>query len=412
MVITEIASGISKVLGALSLAGKVLKGGVNSFIKTISKGDIDIVSITLSPINISLIAPSGAGKTTLISTVLWDTEIGLKDPHIEIKPIYKEDEARINTFNNALTACIASGKIEINPNGIIGSAGIAEFHYEIKYERTDAMEKIPISLSQPFTLMDLPGGWLDVDKRQDDGWREYKNHLRQSIALWVPIDSPILKEAKTPDEKGLRSELLKIGDVSKVIIEWAKFRTTDAHKDEPAILCFAPVKCETYFSQAQNKPKIQDGFFSVFLQEYEDLINQVKGICSWCKIYFVPVESIGCIQLNHIDWNIQEKTPKVAYMIRPPHKRKTAGGLVLSSYIYEYGGKRLIDTFGEAIKEKESIDEGLLVWMWDMLSGKGKEKKEQLEAMKSVFESLKILSKELTELAANAKKDAPYFKAL
>jgi hypothetical protein len=286
------------------------------------------------------------------------------------------------------------------------------FHYEIKYERTDSTEKIPIRLSQPFTLMDLPGGWLDLDRRDSDGWKEYQEHLHQSIALWVPIDSPLLKEAKTPDEKGLRSELLKIEDLSEVVIDWAKFRTADAQKNEPAVLCFSPAKCETYFSQAKDKPKIQVDFFSVFWLEYEDLINRVKAICPWCEIYFTPVESIGCIKLNHVDWNLQTKIPKFVYMIAPPHKRKTAGGMVLSSCIYEYGAKRLIDSFGDAIRKKESEQGGVLVKIWNMFSGRDKEKNEQLKAMKSVLESLEILQKELHQLSEDARKNAPYFKAL
>jgi hypothetical protein len=369
------------------------------------KDGVEWLSITTDPISIALVAPSGAGKTTLISTVMKDINGALPAKFIA-EAVSSKDAAGIQKFNIALEAIIKSSEVgfSINPNEAIGgSAYITEYHYRIKYED----ESAKLLVSQPFTLMDQPGGLLDIDNhyKQEDEWNRYKKHLRNSIALWIPIDAPLLFEARRPDERGERARLLRIGDVKDIAHDWARYRAQ--HTDEPAYLCLAPVKCETYFSKADTPLKTTD-FFKIFMEEYGTLIDDVKKTLPRCHIYYTPVESIGCIKLKNkegINWNIGKGHPEVSYILTGRCTRQIAGAESLVAGIYLYAGKRIIKTIGsEYEKMCDTRKKNPFLWL-------NKNLKDQIDAIEKIYTALRPMSEMLTPLSkrANAYK---YFRKL
>jgi hypothetical protein len=316
----------------------------------------------------------------------------------EVEPVSSADAARLGKFNIDLEVMLKKGSFSVNPNVIVGGGDIAEYHYRIKYEE----ESAKLLVTQPFTLMDLPGGWLDIEKRPPEKWNTYRQHLHNSIALWVPIDAPLLFEARTPDERGVRARLLSIGAVGDVVQEWAKYRVKC--KSEPAVLCLAPIKCETYFSKA-DKPDKTETFFSIFMAEYGTLINKVKETCPHCQVYYTPVESIGPIKLSKgVDWNIETGNTKVSYMLTG-HEREIAGAEALTSCIYQYGGERIIEEVGkEHLKRQAELKKNSFKRL-------DKEWMAQLEAIQGFYQALLPVSKVLTELAERGKR-YKYFKEL
>lgn len=377
---------------------------------------------TISPINISLVAPQRVGKTTLTALVLGDTTKALPAP-FKVSPGTDADQDRIAKHNRALHAAIVSEDFIFNPEPGIKGTGQEIVMYTFKIEFQE--------LVQPFALMDIPGGWFrGSQNRPPDLWEQYKEHLHTSIALWVPIDSVILAEALDPAERKKSRQLLMTTDVRDIVQEWAKYRRL---KDqEPAILCFVPMKCETYFSQAMNR-RIPEHFFTGFINEYQLVLDAAKEACPHCKVYYTPVESIGCISLNHIEWNLEndevfevdEQTVPVSviYKTIPPYYQKIAGIEALTAPLYRYGADRINQLLDARIKgairernrkQKELDERDLFTWFLDLFGGKA-EKLEKIGNLTKLADALEhdlaALGSALQELADRSVK-APYYREL
>ncbi len=388
------------------------------------KNGVPEVSIMLNPIHISLIAPTRAGKTTLLSTVMKDAETALPAP-FKVRAKSREDEIRVDRLNNKITQAIGNGTLI--DEAIKGSAEITEYNYEIVYEHTHEIapsgkkpaEQLRFTVTQPFNLMDIPGGWLDVENRPEGEWRRFTEHLHKSVALWVPVDAPILMESRDMDGQigGIAAGILKIAKVQDIVVnEWAKYRTYrheqwaqqralghEQEEHEPAaVLCLAPLKCETYFSQAED-PSVKYAFKGEFIKRYGALVDAVKGECAFSEIYYTPVESIGCIKLQGVEWNADSGNPAVSYkIVNPP--RKISGADALTAGVYRYGAACIAEAVGKERKkwEDELKHRAPLTILIDLF-GKGKAKKEQLRAMNEVLDTLQRASVTLQSLADRAK---------
>jgi hypothetical protein len=134
------------------------------------------------------------------------------------------------------------------------------------------------------------------------------SHLEQSSLLWLPIDSGILCEPITSDEKSIATALLDTVDIDTLVNMWANNRTSD----EEASICYIPVKCESYYSKDKSPNKNKASQLKVdFRKMYAGIINTVKEKKIDKNIdirqYFAPVETIGSIYLATTDWDSEQR---------------------------------------------------------------------------------------------------------
>lgn len=318
-------------------------------------GHISENRIELKPINISLVAPSGFGKTTLISTIIKDMELTLtrtdknRTFELNVRPKNEDDNKRLYENNKTIVQAINTGSGRLSTIAIEGTGKISSFQYEIALSAPDNKKE----LIQPFCMMDIPGGWINPENRKggdiSSKWSEFEAHLHESRILWIPIDAVALMEAKTPDEEKMRSELMDIADMASLASEWAKYRTDD----EESCICFVPVKCETYklFENENSALDFRKKFDAMCKQIVED-VSLAKGNAN-IKMYYIPVETIGCIKKNNTSWEKQkEKTVfKAEYQITGSH-RAIKGANLLINKVYEYAYNQ--------IDNMEKYDENLL----------------------------------------------------
>jgi hypothetical protein len=319
-------------------------------------------TITLPSIKISLLAPANAGKTTLIATVLRDIESAIPAP-FKVSPSEASDQVRIADFNRELQASISSESFSFDPTGIAGTVDLGFFNYQIECN----------DLKQPFSMMDVPGSWLNVANRPADQWKRYEEHLKDSVALWIPFEAPLLMEANTPDTLKKSSRFLMTTDILPVVEQWANFRMFEGRKDEPAVLCFAPMKCESYFSKA--RPTIfspaDKKLFDKFMKEYSAVIATVKEKCPHCKIYYTPVESVGCVRLQDMDWHCENPSqfPSIKYKVLSPYYQEIRGAQALVKPIYAYGADIIKNAIQEqhdevdAVRQKKSAAFANRIWL-------------------------------------------------
>ena len=259
-------------------AGKTVSKGVKAVAPYAKKGVSSLAAwigehtsetrIELKPVNISLVAPSGFGKTTLISTIMKEIDLTLQKTDKErtyelaARPKSEEDDKRL--------------------------------------EENNRMKNNKRELIQPFCMMDIPGGWINPENRigkdVQSQWENFEKHLHESRILWIPIDSVALMEARTTKERDLQAKLMDVTDVANLVVEWAKYRTND----EESCVCFIPLKCETY--------KILDEENSDFRKKFDDMfatveheLGKAKGDAN-IKMFYTPVYTIGCIRKVNSAW--------------------------------------------------------------------------------------------------------------
>lgn len=283
------------------------------------------------PLKISVVAPSGFGKTTLISTVMQEI-----DSHIQIQPGWDvevhphdpADEQRLLAFDKKLNEAIQARKsrveLQYNP-----SSEIYYYDFDLKFKIKD--EKGTSKICQPFCMADIPGGWIDLSNRTDEktknDWSKFEEHLFESRILWIPIDCATLIKPVLSEEKEISVQILDTTDVEKIVNKWVKHR---ASKNEESCVCYVPIKSES-FSDDEIRTNVK--------QYYEGIINLVeKQGGSKVRQYITKVHTIGCVQL--MKWKFFKKdnkpTCETEYHFDGGYSREIRGADKLLKKVYEY----------------------------------------------------------------------------
>ena len=191
---------------------------------------------------IGMIAPSRAGKTTLLNAIYHETSNMLIGKGISMKPSDKPTQTTINEVLTTIENNLASNVWEAPTVG--GTGEVHWYKFAITIGTGSSMQKARVS------ILDYPGGYLGME----DFDAEIAAYLNQCSVMLVPVSSDYLmlwkntlgKTDKISREKNkLASQALQKKDVSDAIKEWQSFRK-DATDD--SVLIFVPVKCEIYFN--------------------------------------------------------------------------------------------------------------------------------------------------------------------
>jgi len=154
-----------------------------------------------------------------------------------------------------------------------------------------------------FDWLDFPGGWLNpltLEARDEQQWQECERFILDSSVLIVPVDAAVLMEAARNEHRGAWPSILTIDSVEEIAGQWASGRKLRA--DEPALVLFCPVKCETYFADNGGWRDDSDELFRRFLDVYGDVIARIKGECPSAVMEYIPLDTFGCVELRSAEW--------------------------------------------------------------------------------------------------------------
>lgn len=252
------------------------------------------------PLDISLVAPSGFGKTSLLATLMQEAQNKFADPNkgLEVVCGSQDDEERIKQANEGLNNDILAGQAgytkKVTPR-LPGSADIKKFTFYLQ-QQVDG-----VTVRQPFSIMDIPGGWINpknrISETMNAKWEEFKEHLHSSRLLFVPIDATLVMEWTTDKERATAVKLLDSNSTNDLIKEWAQYRKGELERT--TALFFVPIKCEKY----RNKSKELEERVKLF---YGNTANQVHDICPHIQQYYIPLETLGCVEFSHGTWEMEE----------------------------------------------------------------------------------------------------------
>lgn len=262
----------------------------------------------LEPINISVVAPTGAGKTALISTICdYIKKNSNKAKGFTIK-ITNSAAEELNNFATNLSGQLASKNMNFNSGLIKGTTECTEYEFSIVF--TD--RKTNVEVAQPFKILDIPGAFINnPSKYEDDSeYKKFISHLDQSRILWIPVDAAVMMEAVSDNQKGYSAIIRRVSNLEDFILEWSDFA---AENDTIDYCNFVLVKSESYFSQDFDKK--YNCCINQFNESYGPLIEKIKERNTQDKLSCVAVETIGSIKVNSAKWDPKDHSCKVDYEV-------------------------------------------------------------------------------------------------
>ncbi|MYT37017.1 hypothetical protein GTY66_13285 [Streptomyces sp. SID8356] len=247
----------------------------------------------------SMVGPSRVGKTTLLTAILAETETMLSGSGIALA-LDESTEMRIRRNRRDLRRAIEAREFDAASLG--GSQSMFVYEVELKA----AGDTLP---GIPFSLLDYPGAWLDPAERAvrpeaKEKWPECEAHIAESLMLLVPVEAAVLMEAVTPAQRGAVADLLGFEDVEAMARKWARARNLPEHRDEPAVLVLAPLKCEKYFDDNGGKGREAARLRNLVREKYRSMIEVVQEETPdrTVRVVYAPVDTYGCVDLMEGEW--------------------------------------------------------------------------------------------------------------
>ncbi len=250
-------------------------------------------------IKIGMVAPSKAGKTSLLATVFSEMQLKLAGNQLGIQYWAENDRTR-----NAITRVMAEYRAITSSDDIFAtpqmSGNVETSDYRFSYT-------IPVRSGAPQRLnvffKDFPGGLV--------GMAEFANEvgpfIRESDALLVPIPADLLMEWKDSvgvnDPMSIRRNMaatcmLRTNDTISIIKDWVACRT---HENADSLLIFVPVRCEAYFNDNGGTSDKSDWLFDAVKELYIDALNLSESEKRHVQIEVQAVDTYGTVELQSVD---------------------------------------------------------------------------------------------------------------
>ena len=250
----------------------------------------------LDPIKIAVIAPTGAGKTALISTVCDYIKMTTNKAKGYTLEIENSAAQEMNKFKIAVSAQLAGQNMSFESALVEPTKDPTVYKFSMNF--TDKTSGI--SIKQPFDIMDIPGAFINnpLNYTDDDKYQKFVSHLDTSRILWIPIDTPILMECETSNEKSMSDLIRCTPNLMDFCVEWAQFAAENGKLD----FCnFVFIKCEKYFSH--DILNEYNGCMKRFDEAYGSIIRAIKNQNTDDKLACVAVETIGSAKANNGFWS-------------------------------------------------------------------------------------------------------------
>jgi len=350
---------------------------------------------------IGIVGPTRVGKTSLIASILKDSQRLLEGTPVKIGPHGTKTERRVAQHHKELDGSLRAG--EFNPGAVSGTE--EPFTFELHLD--PGADAAGIRLN----LLDYPGGWIDADRRpreREDEWKHCKRWMTESTVLIVPVESAVMMEAASARHKRAVPSILNTYEVSQVTREWAKDRAS--RPNEPALLLFCPVKCESYFADNGGLRDSSTELFNAVRDHYHEVLQAVRGEAPQVKVLYSPVDTIGCVEIIRANWREEKTEPggfvfSADYRVRPPGRQsaKGADAVLVSLCRHLVEAKKRAESLLADQKESEATnavreaekDEGFLrnLWLWASRGREGRRRtaearQTEAAAQRRIVESL------------------------
>lgn len=353
---------------------------------------------------IGIVGPTRVGKTSLIASLLKDAQLLLQGTPVNIAPHGPKTERRIAQHQKELDGSIRAG--EFNSGAVSGTE--ESFTYELYLDTGVTGAGIRLC------LLDYPGGWIDSSRRpveREEHWKACKDWMKKSSVLIVPVESAVMMEADSARLKKAVSYILNTYEVEGIVREWAKERA--AHPDEPSLLIFCPVKCESYYADNGGLLDASDELYSAFQDHYHEVLKAAKGEAPQLKLLYIPVDTIGCVEIIKANWQEHGKDPadlvfSADYRVRKPKRQtvKGADAVMVSLCQNLVDAKKRIEKVIVTKLERKADDDGSLAekdegvlgnfWYW--LTRERKRREKEADTSRTDYKTRRMIVESLEKV--------------
>lgn len=277
-------------------------------------------------VRVAMMGPASVGKTTMLTAILTDARKAVAGTKVSIVAANAETERRIQINADELNGSLLSG--EFRPGQLRGTTQVQNF--QMKVSPGVAGEGVLVE------FLDFPGQLMHPALRNEEQWAAVQRFLEDATALLIPVDATVLLEAFEPQHRREIPRILRISAVEEAIRFWAKFRQDTPQ--EPALVVFAPVKCETYFADNGGQRDVSDDLYGQFRHVYATVIEAAKSELRQLRhvrLAYMPVDSLGCVEVEEVGWITDTDpgapagalAPEVTYLVRPGKTRQVVGAI-------------------------------------------------------------------------------------
>ena len=242
-------------------------------------------------LKVGIVGPSRVGKTSLLTTVLYDSDRALSGYRAQIRPASEETANLLAAQRREMATSIH--RRHFDPGNLESNTEKNRFHLEL------GVGKVAIGLE----FLDYPGGWLSPETRGGGDWEACKQFLLESSVVLVPIDSAVLMEAYLREHDGEIPRLLGTTDVEELLREWA--RTLVHETSHPGLVLLVPLKCESYFSDNHGARDRSGELLNVVNKFYGDALRAVEQEdreSNRIRVLYAPVDTYGCVEVCRPKW--------------------------------------------------------------------------------------------------------------
>ena len=330
----------------------------------------------LKPVKIAVIAPTGAGKTALISTVFDYIKENSNQAKGYTLEITNTAARNLQGFREAVSAQLAGQNMSFKSALIAPDRECTEYKFSMNFTDKTA----GISIKQEFIILDIPGAYINnrYNYDSDSEFQRFNEHLDNSRILWIPIDTPILMECETSNEKSTSDLLRCRTTLEEFCVEWAQHA---AENNKVDFCNFIFIKCEKYFSHDTRNEF--NGCKKEFDDSYGPIVEAMKRWNSQDRYASVAVETIGAAKVNTVKW--QEKNVEVEYVATGNRRQKRGVGCLLRDAFIV--AKSNVEAEIEEPKKLKTNDKNVLSDRLKVAIAEQKQKILEMQSKKNVLET-------------------------
>ncbi len=278
---------------------------------------------------IGMIAPSKAGKTSLMTAIFHEMKKKLSGNTQGIQ-YWADSKATQNAISRAIaefTTCTASDDVFEVPC-LAGTETANNYKFAFTVPVAAGTQRLNID------IMDYPGGLLGTPEFEE----KVRPHLNASSVLLVPIPADILMEWKRTDKIN-NTHAKKVNIISKCMLEtatvvdvvkdWAKRRAT---QQEASLLIFAPIRCEAYFDDNGGSHDESEILHEAVEKLYIEPLNLSAEEKANIQIETHAVDTYGIVELRDISLVTADGVEELVSSFR---KRLSAGNEICARGAFE-----------------------------------------------------------------------------
>lgn len=271
---------------------------------------------------IGMIAPTGAGKTSLLTAICEEVQERLLN-----YPFGLEFNPKGTKTKEAMDRARAEFNTHVNRTDDLFSvfqlkqtSDCLEYEYAVSIPPSETGDE---ALEIDFSILDYPGRMLVKESEFDE---KVEPHVSESVALLVPVSADILifwnetKDLNDTHNKQLNNaanKMLEVDSIHQRIKEWLAKKVSNKQK---AQLFFVPVKCEKYFKDNGGVFDASDELHKVVYDRFIKPLELNEEERNTVQINIFDVDTYGVVELRNI---ADKKDDNGELTLVPTFRRRT-----------------------------------------------------------------------------------------